>query len=95
MASRIALKNPQREQHIYGARTVVAIGGVVMLLALLVTRYYTLQIRDYETYSTALRTQPRTAAATAAKAGTDLRSQWHPAGRQPAELYALADCRAR
>jgi penicillin-binding protein 2 len=53
MASRVALKDPRREQFIYGARTVVAMLGVLLLLCLLLARYYTLQIRDYEAYSTA------------------------------------------
>lgn len=53
MASRIALKDAQREQNIYGARTLLAMLVVFSLLLVLVARYYTLQIRDYETYSTA------------------------------------------
>ncbi len=53
MASRIALKDPQREQRIYGARTVTALLLVMLFLALLLGRYYTLQISDYETYRTA------------------------------------------
>jgi penicillin-binding protein 2 len=53
MSSRIALKNTQREQAIYGARTLFAVIAVFVLLGALVARYYALQIRDYETYSTA------------------------------------------
>ena len=53
MSSRIALKNTRREQVIYGARTLFALLFVLALLALLLARYYTLQIRDFETYSTA------------------------------------------
>jgi penicillin-binding protein 2 len=53
MASRIALKDPQHEQRQYGARTLFAVLAVLFLLSVLVARYYTLQIRDYETYSTA------------------------------------------
>lgn len=53
MASRVALKDAQREQDIYGARTVVAMAVIFLLLSLLVARYYALQIRDFETYSTA------------------------------------------
>jgi penicillin-binding protein 2 len=53
MASRIALKDPQHEQRQYGARTLFAVLAVLILLSVLVARYYTLQIRDYETYSTA------------------------------------------
>lgn len=53
MASRIALKDPQHEQRIFGARTVTALLLVVLFLALLLGRYYTLQISDYETYRTA------------------------------------------
>ncbi|MFT7286399.1 MAG: penicillin-binding protein 2 [Halieaceae bacterium] len=53
MASRIALKDTQREQRIYGARTLTAIVLVLLLLGVLLARYYTLQVRDYEAYSTA------------------------------------------
>lgn len=53
MVSRIALKDPQREQLIYGTRTLFAVVVVLALLGVLMVRYYTLQIRDYETYSTA------------------------------------------
>jgi penicillin-binding protein 2 len=53
MASRIALKDPRREQRIYGARTAVAFLGVAALLMLLVLRYYSLQITHHEIYSTA------------------------------------------
>lgn len=53
MASRVALKNPQREQLIYGSRTLFAVSVVFVLLLLLVLRYYSLQITDFEIYSTA------------------------------------------
>ncbi len=53
MASRIALKDTQREQRIFAARTFSALLIVLALLAILLSRYYTLQIDDYETYSTA------------------------------------------
>ena len=53
MASRIALKDTQREQRIYSARSATALLFVVALLAVLLGRYYSLQISDFETYSTA------------------------------------------
>ena len=53
MASRIALKDTQREQRIYGARTATALLFVLGLLGVLLMRYYTLQVSDFETYSTA------------------------------------------
>ena len=53
MASRIALKDTQREQRIYSARSATALLFVVALLAVLLGRYYALQISDFETYSTA------------------------------------------
>ena len=53
MASRIALKDPRREQRIYAARSFAALLIVVLMLGVLVSRYWTLQIREYETYSTA------------------------------------------
>lgn len=53
MASRIALKDTQREQRMFGARSFVALIVVVALLLLLLARYYSLQVSDYEIYSTA------------------------------------------
>ena len=53
MASRVALKDTQRELRIYGARTVTALLIVAGLLCLLLARYYTLQVTDYEAYRTA------------------------------------------
>lgn len=53
MASRVGLKDTRREQRIFGARTLVAAFFVLLLVGVLLVRYYTLQIRDYETYSTA------------------------------------------
>ncbi|MEM1142225.1 MAG: penicillin-binding protein 2 [Pseudomonadota bacterium] len=53
MTSRIALKDPSREQRIYADRSVVALLMILALLSVLLARYYTLQISDYETYQTA------------------------------------------
>lgn len=53
MASRIALKDTRREQRIFAARSFVALLFVVVLLGVLLLRYYSLQISEYETYSTA------------------------------------------
>ena len=47
-----ALKDPHLESRVYGARTVAAICLVVGLLGLLLVRYYSLQISEYEIYST-------------------------------------------
>ena len=52
MPQHIALKDPHRESRIYSARTVAAIALVVGLLVLILARYYSLQITEYETYST-------------------------------------------
>ncbi|MEE4109655.1 MAG: penicillin-binding protein 2 [Halieaceae bacterium] len=53
MAYRIALKDPQREQSVFAARTLTALVIVLALLGALLTRYYTLQISEFETYRTA------------------------------------------
>ncbi|MFT4767141.1 MAG: penicillin-binding protein 2 [Glaciecola sp.] len=53
MASRVVLKDTQREQRIFGARSLVAFGIVVLLLGVLLVRYYNLQINEFEAYSTA------------------------------------------
>ena len=53
MASRVALKDPQREQGVFAMRTAVAASGVVVLLGVLLSRYYSLQINEFETYRTA------------------------------------------
>ena len=47
-----ALKDPHFESRVYGARTVAAICLVVVLLGLILVRYYSLQISEYEIYST-------------------------------------------
>ena len=52
MPQHFDLKDPQLESRIYGARTVIAICIVVVLLSIVLARYYTLQITEYETYST-------------------------------------------
>ena len=52
MPQHFDLKDPQLESRIYGARTVIAICIVVALLGVVLTRYYSLQITEYETYST-------------------------------------------
>ena len=52
MPQHIALKDPHRESRIYSARTVAAIALVVGLLVVILARYYSLQITEYETYRT-------------------------------------------
>ena len=52
MSNHIALKDPHRESRTYSARTVTAIIMVLALLVLVLVRYYSLQITEYETYRT-------------------------------------------
>jgi penicillin-binding protein 2 len=52
MPNYIALKDPHRESRIYSARTVTAIILILALLVLVLVRYYSLQITEYETYRT-------------------------------------------
>jgi len=52
MLNQIHLKDPYRESRIYSARTIAAILVVAGLLAIVVTRYFTLQITEYEIYRT-------------------------------------------
>ena len=52
MPQHIALKDPHRESLIYSARTVAAVTIVLALLAVILTRYYALQVTEYETYRT-------------------------------------------
>lgn len=52
MPQLIALKDPHRESRIYSARTVTAILLVLGLLGLILVRYYSLQITEYEVYKT-------------------------------------------
>jgi len=46
------LKDPYLESRIYGSRTVIAVSLVVMMLGVIVARYYSLQITEYEIYKT-------------------------------------------
>ncbi len=48
----IALKDPHRETRIYQSRSFTAIAIVLVLLGIIVARYYNLQITEYETYRT-------------------------------------------
>lgn len=52
MPRHIALKDPHREARIYSARTVAAVLVVIGLLGLILARYHSLQITDYEQYVT-------------------------------------------
>ena len=52
MPQYIALKDPNRESRIYSARTVAAITVVLALLGIIVTRYYSLQVTEFESYRT-------------------------------------------
>ena len=52
MPQHITLKDPHRESRIYSARTVAAIAIVLALLAVILTRYYALQVTEYEAYRT-------------------------------------------
>jgi penicillin-binding protein 2 len=52
MPKHIHLKDPHREARINSARTVLAVVLVLGLLAVILARYYSLQVTGYETYST-------------------------------------------
>lgn len=52
MPVKLALKDPYTEKRIYSARTVFSVVFVVALLILLVVRFFSLQITQYETYHT-------------------------------------------
>ena len=52
MLPQFDLKDPQLESRIYGIRTIVAICLVVAALGVVLMRYYTLQITEYEIYRT-------------------------------------------
>ncbi len=52
MPNHIQLKDPHREARVYNARTVTAIVLVLGLLGIVLARYYTLQITEYEIYRT-------------------------------------------
>lgn len=52
MLNKIALKDQHLEMRIYNARTAIAIAVVVALLGVVLARYYTLQIDEYEIYRT-------------------------------------------
>ncbi len=52
MPQHIALKDPHRESRIYSARTVAAILIVLALLGIILARYHSLQITEYEIYRT-------------------------------------------
>ncbi len=52
MLPQFDLKDPQLESRVYGTRTLLAIGLVMILLSVVLMRYYTLQITEYEIYKT-------------------------------------------
>ncbi len=52
MLPQFDLKDPQLESRIHGNRTLLALGVVVVLLGVILSRYYTLQITEYEVYRT-------------------------------------------
>lgn len=52
MLNKIALKDQHLEMRIYNARTAIAITLVLALLGIVLARYYTLQITEYEIYRT-------------------------------------------
>ena len=53
MISAVALKDPYLESRIFGARMVVVVGLLLLLLGVLLARYFSLQIIEYDTYRTA------------------------------------------
>ena len=52
MSQRIALKDPYLESRIFGVRTVLVMLLVLMLLVVLLARYFSLQVSQYEIYRT-------------------------------------------
>ncbi len=52
MQAQFDLKDPQLEARIYAVRTLVAIALVLLCLAIVLGRYYSLQVTEYETYRT-------------------------------------------
>jgi penicillin-binding protein 2 len=52
MPKHIPLKDPYRESRIFSARIITAIVLVLILLGIVLARYYSLQISHYETYRT-------------------------------------------
>ncbi|HEY7776016.1 MAG TPA: penicillin-binding protein 2 [Kineobactrum sp.] len=52
MAQHTPFRDPGQDIGIYGARTAVAVLIVLALLAIILLRYYDLQVNNYETYST-------------------------------------------
>ncbi|WP_369809222.1 hypothetical protein [Oceanicoccus sp. KOV_DT_Chl] len=52
MAEQVALKDTYNEKRIYGSRTVVSGVFVLLLLSLVILRYFNLQITEHEIYST-------------------------------------------
>ncbi len=52
MQQKIALKDLHLEARTYSARTVTAISLVLVLMGLIMARYYTLQVTDHEVYRT-------------------------------------------
>jgi penicillin-binding protein 2 len=52
MLPQFDLRDPQLESRIYGNRTLLAIGLAVVLLGVILARYHTLQITEYEIYRT-------------------------------------------
>jgi penicillin-binding protein 2 len=52
MLPQFDLKDPQLESRVYGIRTILAIGLVVTALCVVLVRYYTLQVTEYQIYRT-------------------------------------------
>ena len=52
MLPQFDLKDPQLESRVYGTRTIIAVGLVMILLGVILMRYYTLQVTEYEIYRT-------------------------------------------
>ncbi|MEE4190525.1 MAG: penicillin-binding protein 2 [Halieaceae bacterium] len=52
MAPAVALKDPYLESRVYGTRTVLVLVVVMVLMGILMARYFSLQITQYEIYRT-------------------------------------------
>ena len=52
MLPQFDLKDPQLEARVYGTRTIISVGLVMILLGVILMRYYQLQVTEYDIYRT-------------------------------------------
>jgi hypothetical protein len=92
MSPSLDFKDTERERRIFVVRAWLLFLVALLLLGGLALRLVQLQVWEHETYSTRseqnrIQLQPHRPAAR-----PDLRSQWRPAGQQPARLDAERWC---